>query len=77
MMMRQGLVMTAIGTAVGVAAALALTRLMADLLFGIGAADPATFVAIPLLLAAVALAACYIPARRATRVDPMRALRSE
>jgi predicted permease len=77
MLMRQGLTMIAIGTAVGVAGALALTRLMKGLLFGVGATDPATFVAIPILLAAVSLAACYIPARRATRVDPMRALRSE
>jgi len=77
MMMRQGLTMTAIGTAAGVVAALALTRVMAGLLFGVGTADPATFVAIPILLAVVSLAACYIPARRATRVDPMLALRSE
>ena len=76
-MMRQRLALTATGTLVGVAGALALTRVMAGLLFGVGAADPITFTAIPLLLATVAVAACYIPARRATRVDPMRALRSE
>jgi len=77
MLMRQGLTMTAAGTLVGIAGALALTRVIAGLLFGVGAADPITFTAIPLLLAAVAVAACYIPARRATRVDPMRALRTE
>jgi len=77
MLMRQGLTMTAAGTAIGVAGALALTRVIAGLLFGIGTVDPITFTVIPLLLAAVALAACYIPARRAMRVDPVRALRSE
>ncbi len=77
MLMRQGLTMTAVGTAIGIAGALALTRVIAGLLFGVGAADPVTFAVIPLLLAAVAVAACYIPARRATRVDPMRALRSQ
>jgi len=77
MLMRQGMIMAAAGTLVGIAGALALTRVIAGLLFGVGATDPITFTAIPLLLAAVAVAACYIPARRATRVDPMRALRSE
>jgi putative ABC transport system permease protein len=77
MVMRQGVVMMAAGTAIGVAAALAAARVLATLLFGVGTADPATFVAIPLLLTAVLLAACSIPARRATRVDPLTALRTE
>jgi putative ABC transport system permease protein len=66
-----------IGVVIGLGGALALTPVMKSLLFGITAADPFTFIVISLLLAAVALAACYIPARRATRVDPMVALRYE
>ena len=77
MVVRQGMTMTLIGTAAGIAAALALVRVMSGLLFGVSAADPVTFVSIPLLLALVSLAACYIPARRATRVDPLIALRSD
>ena len=60
-----------IGLAIGLGAALALTRLMASLLFGIRATDPVTFVLMPAVLAAIVLAASYIPARRATKVDPM------
>lgn len=66
-----------LGIAVGIAAALALTRLMESLLFGVSATDPLTFTAVALLLTLVALAASYIPARRATRVDPMMALRHD
>jgi putative ABC transport system permease protein len=77
LVVRHGMIMALAGTCVGMAAALAGVRVMSGLLFGVSAADPATFVAIPVLLLAVALAACYIPARRATRVDPMIALRAE
>jgi putative ABC transport system permease protein len=77
MVVGQGMAMTVAGTAIGVAASAALARLMSSLLFGVSTVDPVTFVAIPLLLIAVALAACYVPARRATRVDPLQTLRSE
>jgi putative ABC transport system permease protein len=77
MVVRHGMIMTVAGTGVGLAAAFAVVRVMSGLLFGVSAADPVTFIAIPVLLLAVALAACYIPARRATRVDPMIALRTE
>jgi ABC-type antimicrobial peptide transport system permease subunit len=69
--------MAAAGIAAGLLAALGLTRLMSGMLFGIGATDPLTFAAVSALLALVALTACYIPARRAMRVDPVVALRYE
>ena len=74
LVIRQGLRLTVIGVVVGVAGAFALTRLMTNLLFGVGATDPLTFVVIPLLLLFVALVACYLPARRAARLDPTIAL---
>jgi putative ABC transport system permease protein len=71
----QGLAPVVAGIAAGIAGALALTRFMESLLFGVTATDPATFVAMSLLLASIAALASYIPARRATRVDPVRILR--
>jgi len=69
--------MTLLGVAVGIAGALGLTRLMANQLFGVTAHDPLTYVGVAILLALVALLACYLPARRAVRVDPIMALRHE
>lgn len=71
---RPGLTLTSLGVAVGLAISLVVTRLMSSLLFGVSAMDPITFVAVPVLLGTVALAACLIPARRATRVPPVQAL---
>ena len=77
LVMKDGTKIALFGIASGIAGALALTRLMASLLFEVKPTDPATFAAVTILLALVALAACYIPARRAMRVDPMVALRYE
>jgi ABC-type antimicrobial peptide transport system permease subunit len=77
LVLRQGLTLALLGVALGVAAALALTRLMKSLLFGVSATDPLTFAGVALLLLCSALLACWIPARRATRVDPLIALRRE
>jgi putative ABC transport system permease protein len=77
LVLRQGLTLALLGVALGVAASLALTRLMKTLLFGVSTTDPLTFGSVALLLAFVALLACWIPARRATKVDPMIALRCE
>ena len=75
MVVRQGLSLVLIGAALGLAGALALTRLISTFLYGVTATDPPTLIAVSLLLVAVALLACYLPARRATRLDPMIALR--
>ena len=77
MILRQGLRLAVIGVAIGIAGALGLTRLMASLLFGVSATDPATFAAITIILAAVALLASYIPALRSMKVDPVIALRCQ
>ena len=76
-MVRHGVALAAVGIAIGTAASLAVTRLLGTMLYDVKPGDPITLIAVTLLLMLVALAACYIPARRATRVDPLVALRHE
>jgi putative ABC transport system permease protein len=77
LVVRQGMLLTVIGVVVGLAGAFALTRVMSTLLFGVTAKDPLTFGVVAALLIAVAFLACFVPARRATKVDPLVALRYE
>jgi ABC-type antimicrobial peptide transport system permease subunit len=77
MVMKEGLTLAVLGIGLGLAGALAATRLMKALLYEVSATDPATFAAVPLLLAAVALLASYVPARRAAGVQPLEAIRYE
>jgi predicted permease len=77
MVLREGTLLACVGTITGVAAALGVTHLMASFLYGVKATDPLTFIAVAVFLIAIALLACYVPARRATRVDPTVALRCE
>jgi ABC-type antimicrobial peptide transport system permease subunit len=75
--LKQGLRLTLIGLTVGLAASLFLTRFLRNMLFGVGTTDVPTFATVAILLCVVAMAACYLPARRAASVDPMQALRTE
>jgi ABC-type antimicrobial peptide transport system permease subunit len=77
LIVRQGMVLTAIAVVLGVPASLALARLFTSVLYGVRNTDPLTFAAAPVFLAGVALVACWLPARRAARVDPQVVLRSE
>jgi putative ABC transport system permease protein len=77
LILKQGLTLTVVGVILGLVAGFALTRLLTGLLFGVEALDPTTFATISLLLVLVSLLACYLPARRAMRIDPMMALRYE
>ncbi len=77
MIVRQGMRMVVIGLALGLTGAFAMTRVVASMLLGVRATDPLTFVGVALLLFAIALLACWIPARRAAKVNPLVALRQE
>jgi ABC-type antimicrobial peptide transport system permease subunit len=73
----QGMLLVLIGAAIGIAASVGLTRFLASFLYGVATLDPLVFIAVPVLLGAVALAAVWLPARRASRVDPIQALRCD
>jgi len=77
LVLKQGLLLTLVGVGLGLAAAVALTRLLSGLLFGVAAIDATTFTAISVLLILVSLLACYLPARKAMSIDPLSALRYE
>jgi putative ABC transport system permease protein len=77
MVLRQGISIVALGSVLGIIMAFAVARLLSHLLVGVSSSDPITYASVALMLVIVALAACYIPARQATKVDPMEALRYE
>jgi ABC-type antimicrobial peptide transport system permease subunit len=77
MVMKRGLFLTAIGSVIGLGVALALSRITASLLYGVSSTDTATFLGVPVFLVLVASVACLVPANRASRIDPIRALRHE
>jgi len=77
LVMKQGMALAALGITIGLASAVALTRLLAGLLFGVGPTDVVTYAAVSAIMALAAVLACYLPARRAARTDPLLALRSE
>jgi putative ABC transport system permease protein len=77
MVLKDGVRMTLVGIVLGVAGALGLTRLLRTMLYGVSSTDPLTFISVAALLGAIAMLACYVPARRAMKVDPMEALRHQ
>ena len=77
LILKHGIILAIVGVVIGIIASFALTRLMSDLLFGVSPTDPATFIVIPLVSIFVAFVSCFLPARSATKVDPIVALRYE